>query len=77
MNLIKHIANLLALWTIPYVIVLFFMLVSGFAFTYNGAVTSTQFIVLEFFYSIIMLCTYTVHHSDNGKDDTFKLFKTK
>ncbi len=77
MNLIKHIANLLALWTIPYIIVLFFMLVSGFAFTYNGAVTSTQFIVLEFFYSIIMLCTYAVHHSDNGKDDTFKLFKTK
>jgi hypothetical protein len=53
------------------------MLVSGFAFTYYGAVTSTQFIVLDFFYCIIMLCTYAVHHSDNERDNTFKLFKTK
>jgi len=77
MNLIKHIANVLALWTIPFVVVLFFMLVSGFAFTYNAAVKSTQFIVIDFFYCIIMLCAYTVHHNDNQRDNTFKLFKTK
>lgn len=77
MNLIKHIANILALWTIPFVIVLFFMLVSGFAFTYYAAVTSTQFIVINFFYCIIMLCAYTVHHNDNERDNTFKVFKTK
>ena len=77
MNLIKHIANVLALWTIPFVIVLFFMLVSGFAFTYYAAVTNTPFIVVNFFYCIIMLCAYAVHHNDNQRDNTFKLFKTK
>jgi hypothetical protein len=74
MNLIKHIANLLALWTIPYVMVLFFMLVSGFAFTYNDAVSATAFI---FVYSIYLIMMFIIYMTANEEEsDSFKLFKT-
>ena len=73
MNLIKHIANLLALWTIPYIIVLFFLLVSGFAFTYNEAITAPLFIIVYTMYFIMM---FIVYMSSNEEDcDSFQLFK--
>ena len=73
MNLIKHIANLLALWTIPFVIVLFFMLLSGFAFTYNEAITAPLFIIMYVLYFIMM---FIVYMSSNEEDcDSFQLFK--
>jgi len=74
MNLIKHIANLLALWTIPYIIVLFFLLVSGFAFIYNDCVSSTPFI---FVYSIYFIIMFIMYMSCNETEaDSFQLFKT-
>lgn len=73
MNLIKHIANLLALWTIPYIMILFFLLVSGFAFTYNEAVSSPLFIVVYTMYFIMM---FIVYMSSTEEDcDSFQLFK--
>jgi hypothetical protein len=75
MNLIKHIANLLALWAIPYVIVLFFLLVSGFAFVYQDAVSSTPYVVSYAFYFMMMFIIYT---SGDEKDfHSIRLFKTK
>lgn len=74
MNLIKHIANLLALWTIPYIMILFFLLVSGFAFTYNEAVSSVPFIMVYVLYFIMMFVIYMT--STEQESDTFKLFKT-
>ena len=73
MNLIKHIANLLALWTIPYVIVLFFLLVSGFAFTYNEAITSVPFIMMYVLYFIMMFIIYMTCNEEES--DSFNLFK--
>ena len=73
MNLIKHIANLLALWTIPYVIVLFFLLVSGFAFTYNEAITSVPFIMMYVLYFIMMFIIYMTSNEEDC--DSFQLFK--
>ena len=75
MNLFKHIANLLALWTIPYVIVLFFMVITGFAFTYSEVVHSEVFIVISFFYNLLTLITYMAMGDDEGFD-SIKLFKT-
>jgi hypothetical protein len=73
MNFIKHIANLLALWTIPYVIVLFFLLVSGFAFVYQDAICSTSYIIAYTFYFIMMCILYM---SGDEKDfESIKLFK--
>ena len=73
MNLIKHIANLLALWTIPYVIVLFFLLVSGFAFVYQDAITSTPYIISYTLYFIMMFILYAA--GDEKDFDSIKLFK--
>ena len=76
MNLIKHIANLLALWTIPFVFVLFFMIITGFAFTYNQSITSGPFVVMNTIYSISILMVYiTLGHEEDF--DSIKLFKTK
>jgi len=75
MNLFKHIANLLALWTIPFIIVLFFLLVSGFAFTYNDAVSSTVFV---FVYSIYYIMMFIIYMAGEEKDfESIKLFKIK
>jgi hypothetical protein len=74
MNLIKHIANLLALWTIPFVFVLFFMLVSGFAFTYHDAVTAPLFIIVYVLYYIMIFIIYMT--SNEEECDSFKIFKT-
>lgn len=75
MNLIKHLANIFALWTIPYVIVLFFMLITGFSFTYSEAVRSEVFIVITFFYYVLSFITYVALEDDKGFDSV-KLFKT-
>jgi hypothetical protein len=73
MNLFKHIANLLALWTIPFIIVLFFMLVSGFAFTYSDCVSNTAFV---FVYSIYYIMMFMMYVAGDEKDfDSIKLFK--
>jgi hypothetical protein len=76
MNLIKHLANIFALWTIPYVIVLFFMLITGFAFTYSEAVRSEVFIVVSFFYNVLSFITYVALGHDE-EFDSIKVFKTK
>ena len=73
MNLFKHIANLLALWTIPFIIVLFFLLVSGFAFTYNDAVSNTAFVFVYSIYYIMMIIMYVA--GDEKDFESIKLFK--
>jgi len=75
MNLIKHIANILALWTIPYIFVLFFMTITAFAFTYSDAVTSGPFIVFSTLYYIISLMMYFIM-SDEPEFHKMQLFKT-
>ncbi len=76
MNLIKHIANLLALWTIPFVIVLFFMVITAFGFTYSEAINSEVFIVLNTIYSLSMAIAYMVFSHEEDCQG-IKLFKTK
>ena len=75
MNLLKHIANILALWTIPYIFVLFFMLITAFAFTYEEAVTSAPFIIISTIYYIMSLLMYFVL-SDEPEFHKLQLFKT-
>lgn len=76
MNLIKHLINLMFLWTIPYVIVLFFMLITGFAFTYSEGIHSDVFVVISTFYSIVMLMAYLVGNSEEDFNH-LKILKTK
>lgn len=74
MNLIKHIANLLALWTIPFVFVLFFMVITGLSFTYRQAIASEVFIILSVIYYVISLIVYM--SCDDNEFQSIKLFKT-
>lgn len=76
MNLIKHVANLLALWTIPFVFVLFFMLITGFGFTYSEGINSEVFIVMNTIYSLSMAIAYMIFHDDEDCKG-IKMFKTK
>ncbi len=73
MNLIKHIANLLALWTIPYIMVLFFLVITGFSFTYQDAITSVPFILTYVLYFIMMFIMYI--SVDEKESKSITLFK--
>lgn len=76
MNLIKHIANILALWTIPFLFVLFFMLATGFAFTYKEFVFSGPFEAFYFIYSLFITFMYVGLNVENVQCNSIKLFKT-
>jgi len=75
MKLIKHIANLLAIWTVPFIVLWFFILITGFAFTYSEGVRFEGFIILTTIYSIVWLVMYIAYH-DTTDIDTMKIFKT-
>ena len=75
MKLIKHIANLLAIWTLPFIGLLFFMFITGFAFTYSDGIRTVGFIILTTIHSIVWLVMYIAYHNTT-EIDTMKLFKT-
>jgi uncharacterized membrane protein YozB (DUF420 family) len=75
MKLIKHIINLLAIWTAPFIGLLFFVLITGFAFTYNEGLRFEGFIILTTIHCIVWLVMYIAYH-DTTEIDTMKIFKT-
>jgi hypothetical protein len=75
MKLIKHIINLLAIWTIPFVVLWFFVLITGFAFTYSEGLRFEGFIFLTIVYSVVWLAMYIAYHNTT-EIDTMKVFKT-
>jgi hypothetical protein len=74
MKLIKHIINIMFLWSIPYMLVAFFLLTTWFSFSYTEAVTSGVFVAVQFFYSLITFIMYGVLSEDN--DESISLLKT-
>lgn len=80
MNLIKHLANILFLLAIPYALVLFFELITGFAFTYHEAITAGPFVVLYTVYAVvIMIPIYIISLAEVKQSDreALQLFKTR
>lgn len=75
MNLIKHIANILAIWTMPFIVLLFFILITGFAFTYQEAIHNGGFIILTTIYCVVGLIMYVGFNNDEDMN-SMKLFKT-
>jgi hypothetical protein len=75
MNLIKHIINLLAIWTVPFIVLWFFVLITGFAFTYSEGLRFVGFIIITSIYSVVWLGMYIFYH-DTTEIDTMKVFKT-
>jgi len=72
MKLIKHLANLFFLWTIPYMIVFMFYLLTLASFSYIGCVTSNGWILVYAIYFIMIMIMY---FSCVDNDQDLKLFK--
>ena len=80
MNLIKHLANILFLLAIPYAIVLFFELITGFAFTYHEAITASPFVFAYSLYVIIFALPFyfiTLGEPKQSDREILQLFKTR
>lgn len=60
MKLIKHLANLMFLWSIPFILVVFFWLLTGMSFSYTDAVTSGVWTVVYGIYFIMLFIMYMV-----------------
>jgi hypothetical protein len=73
MKLIKHLINIMFLWSIPFILLAFFMLITGFSFSYQAAVTSEIWIVIMFFYCALSAILYIV---SSGEVDELSIIKT-
>jgi hypothetical protein len=72
MKLIKHVINIMFLWSIPFILLAFFMLITLFSFNYITAVTSEIWKVVMFFYCVITTVLYVV---SSGEMDDMSIIK--
>jgi hypothetical protein len=72
MKLIKHLINIMFLWSIPFILLGFFLLVTGFSFSYRAAITSEVWIVVMFFYCLLTAILYMV---SSGETDEMSIIK--
>jgi hypothetical protein len=72
MKLIKHLINIMFLWSIPFILLAFFMLITLFSFSYTAAVTSDVWICVMFFYCIFTAILYAV---SSGEEDDMSIIK--
>jgi len=64
MKLIKHLINIMFLWSIPYILLAFFMVLTWFSFEYHAAITSALWISVDFFYCLGTVLLYLVSEGD-------------
>ena len=62
------------LWSIPYMLVAFFLLTTWFSFSYTETVTSGVFVAVQFFYSLMTFIMYGVLSEDDN--ESISLLKT-
>jgi hypothetical protein len=72
MKLIKHLINIMFLWSIPFILLGFINLLTWFSFSYTAAVTSNVFIVVIFFYFLMASILYGV---SSGEIDDMSILK--
>ena len=72
MKLIKHIINIMFLWSIPFILLAFFMVLTWFSFSYTAAVTSSVWITVMFFYCLLSAILYGV---SSGQEDDMSILK--
>lgn len=70
MKLIKHLINIMFLWSIPFIIGLFFMLVTMMSFTYHDLISSEPFIVIVFLYDILIVIFYAICEMEKDPDES-------
>ena len=72
MKLIKHLINVMFLWSIPFILLGFFLVITGFSFSYQAAVTTEIWIVVMFFYCALSAIIYMV---SAGEMDELSIIK--
>ena len=72
MKLIKHLINIMFLWSIPFILLGMFLLLTGLSFSYRAAVGSTLWISVNFFYCLLTLIIYTI---SVGETDEMSILK--
>jgi hypothetical protein len=72
MKLIKHLINIMFLWSIPFILVAFIDLLTWWSFSYIETVTSTLWISIMFFYCLMASILYVVA---SGEEDDMSLIK--
>ena len=72
MKLIKHLINIMFLWSIPFILLGFFLILTWFSFSYVAAVTSTLWITIMFFYCLLSAILYGV---TSGEEEDMSLIK--
>ena len=72
MKLIKHLINIMFLWSIPFILLGFFTILTWFSFSYTAAVTSNVFIVVMFLYCLFTAILYGV---SSGEEDDMSIIK--
>ena len=72
MKIIKHVINIMFLWSIPHILLAFVLLITGLIYNYHIAVTSEIWIVVMFFYFTITAIMYGV---SSGEEDEMKIIK--
>ena len=60
MKIIKHVVNLMFLYSIPFILLGLFCILSAFSFKYTDAVTSSVWIAVVGMYCIIATLMYAV-----------------
>lgn len=72
MKIIKHLINIMFLWSIPHILLAFVLLITGLIYNYHIAVTSEIWVVVMFFYFIITAIMYAV---SSGEIDDMSILK--
>jgi hypothetical protein len=72
MKIIKHLINIMFLWSIPYILTAFFLVLTWFAFSYVAVVTSGVWITFTFFYCMITGMMYMI---GSGEVDDMSILK--
>ena len=69
---IKHVINVMFLWSIPFILLAFFLLITGLIYNYPMAVTSDLRKVVMLFYFI---STFVLYVMSSGKEDNISIIK--
>ena len=72
MKLIKHVINIMFLWSIPFILLAFILLITGLIYNYHMAITSKLWVVVMLFYCVTTAIMYGV---SSGEKDEMKILK--
>lgn len=73
MKLIKHLVNIMFLYSIPFILLGFFCVISAFSFKYTDAVTAGVWVAVVAMYTLCITIVYAV--SAEEEEDAMAIWK--